>query len=189
MGSLTDSLIEEIARLEARLRADPTFQKLETARTLLRLYTGAVAVPAQVPAEQLTAAAPARDYDRTPKGSAKRVKRSAYDLGGMSGEAARAAIDILRARNGEPLPTADLLEAIAKRGYVFGGTAPQNSLSSLLSKTREIQAGRGGWILATVANELADNADPGEETLSANEPLSAPVEPGGEVAHEKIGLF
>jgi hypothetical protein len=63
-------------------------------------------------------------------------------------DAVTAVVEILRG-NGAPLRTAQLMPLIEQRGIHFAGNAPQNILSSLLSRSSDVvsKGGHIGWAL------------------------------------------
>jgi hypothetical protein len=63
--------------------------------------------------------------------------------------ATRAIASFLKDRT-EPVPTTALLEHLKRQGIQFGGRQPRNTLSVLLSRSKDFVAhGRRGWTMAT----------------------------------------
>jgi hypothetical protein len=76
------------------------------------------------------------------------------------------------------------MDVLARNGIEIGGVKPQNSVSSLLSKTPDIIShGRKGWTLRRDTEKAGDDT-PDKETSPASVQPSTPVEPGEEVAHD-----
>lgn len=157
MSRFIEVLRSEIADLERKLEGDPTYVKLREARRLLAVYASADgrSAPAVV---------------STPIQSTKHVAEPAR-LRQFSGNSA-AALDAAKrfvTNLGRPAKTTEVLEAIAQVGITFGGNAPQNTLSSIMSKSADFKSLRGvGWVLTSgTSKELADDANPTKETSSA----------------------
>lgn len=83
-------------------------------------------------------------------------------------EAVNAVIEVLRLIGG-PVKTADLLEMIGKDGITFAGNAPQNVLSSLLSRSPDVvsKGGHIGWTLKEW--DTAGGAEVGANTPPADD--------------------
>lgn len=147
------TLDEEIAAQERVLAAHPAYIKLKALRVTRALYVGDYVQP------DTTGFLPQRDQSPT-----KSRGRNAPSLAGKSLDAVNAVIEILRDTNA-PLRTAQLMPLIADRGITFSGNAPQNVLSSLLSRSDEVVSlgGHVGWAL-TEWNSA------GGETLGGNAP-------------------
>ena len=127
MAEFIDSLKAEIADLEGQLGADPRYRKIQTLRDALALYH----VGATTPRQRLSAPPGARPF-----------------ASGASAEITKAVEEILSGRR-DPTPTRFILENLAERGVVVGGSRPMNSLSSVLSKSELfVPHGRSGWTLA-----------------------------------------
>jgi hypothetical protein len=132
MGFL-QSLDDEIATQERILESHPAYIKLKALRAARSLYVNSAATS---------------PVAESPAASENSRGRSG-PLSGKSLDALNAAIEILRER-GSPMRTAELLPLIDERGIRFAAIAPQNVLSSLLSRSSEIVSkGRSiGWALA-----------------------------------------
>ena len=77
--------------------------------------------------------------------------------------------------------TAQLLPLIEQRGISFAGNAPQNILSSLLSRSEDVvsQGGHVGWAL----KEWVSAGDPRADTFSS----PADVQPEAEAQGREAG--
>lgn len=167
MDRFVAALQDEIADLEARLLEDPTYIKLREAKRLLDLYVNS-----------------GRAIYRT--ASAFTPPAMTARPGIISGKSLSVvqAVKVYLIGKSDPVSTRDVMAHLASVGITFGGSAPQNTLSSILSKSPDfISNGRAGWTLAE--NKLADDGVPNPGTSSADvQPQSGPVEPGQEVAHD-----
>lgn len=172
----------EIAAQERILEAHPAYIRLKALRATRDAYKSTVA--------QFGAAVAslAKSNDSPPKsflsGAVPRGRGAAPS--GKSLDAVSAVVEILR-ENGAPLRTAQLMPLIEQRGIHFSGNAPQNILSSLLSRSDDVvsKGGHIGWALASWDSEggaSATNMSPPSDV----QPHSGPVEPGQEVAHDNI---
>lgn len=163
MARFVDALNEEIAALERQLEADPTFMKLREARRLLSIYAGQPTI--YPPAQQNVAVG--YIYER-PKHLSQPKQPPASGTGAAAIEAAEA---YLMEKN-RPVPTLELISVLAKQGIAFGGKNPQNTLSSILSKSEQFMPnGRAGWTLAKTDGETksADDTRPNKEASSADQ--------------------
>lgn len=124
----------EIAAQERLLEAHPAYVKLKALRITRAAYVGSADVGSMLgPAASLAAAhAPRKPAPST----------------GRSLDAVSAVVDIL-AEAGRPMRTSELMELIAQRGIHFNAAAPQNVLSSLLSRSDDVvsKGGHIGWAL------------------------------------------
>lgn len=92
--------------------------------------------------------------------------------GGSGNYTAIEASRLVLEQEGRPVPTAHLVELLRPLGVTFGGKTPQNSLSSILSKSELFKTnGRAGWTLnkplASVETKLADDPLPCKEVSPA----------------------
>ena len=134
----------EIAAQERVLEAHPAYVKLKALRATRDAY--------EATASQYGAAVAA--LSKSNEGPPKSLISSAAPRGrgpalsGKSLDAVSAVIEILR-ENGAPLRTAQLMPLIEQRGIHFAGNAPQNILSSLLSRSPDVvsKGGHIGWAL------------------------------------------
>lgn len=125
-----DTLDAEIATQERILETHPAYIKLKALRSTRALYVGGPAPVAE-----------------TKPAQSRGVVRSA-PLSGKSLDAVKAVIDYLRLI-GSPVRTAELMSILEKDGIQFSGNAPQNILSSLLSRSPDVvsKGGHVGWAL------------------------------------------
>lgn len=133
MADFLAALKDEIGGIEAQLRVDPRFRKLESLRSVLALYEegGMAEGPQEVAAQEVAAT---RTVTRVP--SEGRVK--ALELARL----------FLRNRVG-PTPTRDIYDHIMANGGDIGGKDPVSNLSAMLSNSGEfLSNGRAGWTLA-----------------------------------------
>ncbi|WP_107674408.1 hypothetical protein [Pseudogemmobacter blasticus] len=139
-----DILNGEITAQERLLEAHPAYIKLKALRATRDAYGAAGAsYGAAVASFAKGDAAPPKSF----LSSAAPRSRGA-PLSGKSMEAVNAVIEALRLI-GAPVKTADLLDMIGKDGITFAGNAPQNVLSSLLSRSPDVvsKGGHIGWAL------------------------------------------
>lgn len=164
------ALESEIAELERQLTSSPLYVKLRRAQDLRDAYILADSRPAE------RVQATARD-DPRPDPRPTRPFAS-----GTSAAIIDAVKDHLKGRT-TPTRTRDLMDMLSAKGIEVGGAVPQNSVSSMLSKSPDIVShGRAGWTLAE-KNKAGDDA-PSKDASPALTVTSTPVEPGGEVAHD-----
>ena len=170
MSRFLEALNAEIAALEAALEGSPIYMKLREAQRLRNLYVH------EAPSVHVGEA-------HVVATSAVRAKPRLFS--GKSLDALEAAKAFLAGKD-RPTPTVEVMEHLQSVGITFGGLAPQNTVSSILSKSPDFKSnGRAGWTLTE--KSLADDENPAKDASPANDqPQSAPVEPGEEVAHEKI---
>lgn len=137
-----EMLDSEIAAQERLLEAHPAFIKLKALRATRDAY-GAAQYGSTVAALSQSNASPPKSFL-----SASHERARGAPHSGKSLDAVSAAIEILRL-HGQPIRTAPLLELVAQRGIEFSGNAPQNVLSSLLSRSPDVvsKGGHLGWAL------------------------------------------
>lgn len=122
MSNFIEALQDEISTLERRLAADPTYVKLSELRRVLAIYTD-------------SGTSTGRNERRRPPTS------------GISAEILDAAGRILEGRT-RPTTTREIMVLLGQGGIQVGGSKPQNTVSSLLSKSdRFVSHGRFGWTL------------------------------------------
>ena len=147
VAEFIEALKAEIADLEGQLGADPRYRKIQTLRDALALYH----VGSTTPRQRLSAPPGSRPF-----------------ASGASAEITNAVEGILSgSRN--PTPTQFILEKLAERGVLVGGSRPMNSLSSILSKSELfVPHGRSGWTLVNGADtEKAGDASSDQATSPA----------------------
>jgi hypothetical protein len=129
--SFLSLLDQEIEAQERVLEAHPAYVKLKALRAARALYAGSDQHPPVV----------ARQPDAV-------ERRRPAPSAGKSLDAVSAVIEILR-ETGAPLRTMQLMPLIEQRGIHFAGNAPQNILSSLLSRSPDVvsKGGHVGWAL------------------------------------------
>lgn len=135
MSAFLQAVDAEIAALKRELLAHPAYVKMTELKRVRDLY-GAVDKGPSVVADM-----PVQAYDAA-------RKKSAPPMAGKSLEAVKVVAEILAAHQ-KPMRTAELMPHIIQRGIVFNGDAPQNILSSLLSRSEEVvsKGGHVGWAL------------------------------------------
>jgi len=155
-----EMLNSEIAAQELLLEAHPAFIKLKALRATRDAYGVAVASYGSA------VGAMAQSSDAPPKSFLSGVisRSRAAPLSGKSLDAVRASIELLRLHQ-QPIRTAPLLDLVAQRGIEFSGNAPQNVLSSLLSRSPDVvsMGGHVGWALKewdTAGDEMLGEATP-----------------------------
>lgn len=160
MATFISVLDAEIADLERMLEANAIYMKLREARRLRKLYTS----DPDVTSQPFTAHRPSVENN----GLTGAVAQGAASRGRV----VDASIEVLSNRT-SPMTTKQILQALVEKGVTFKGASPQNTLSSLLSKTSNIKSnGRVGWTLVQSNSpeiELADDAGPTRVQSSANE--------------------
>jgi hypothetical protein len=158
------ALDAEIAGLEAALKADARFLKLEEAKRLRALYAGAPVI--ERPTRQISSSN-TRSTPRSPANQA--ILDCAAEM--LSGRAI-------------PTSTSDVYDHVSAK-MTIPGTIPKNNLAAMLSNSPRFQSnGRKGWTLAGDMNEASDtlfNAtseapNPIAATLAV-EPNVKPVDP------------
>ena len=123
---------------------------------------------------------PAQDGQVTPRGESPRPTQAA---GGALAETEARVIAIV-SRYQRPMPTRELLEALAAEDFLVGGQDPLSTLSARLSRAPKLTniRGRGWWFSETAGdNQVLQPVSPAEV-----QPFSAPVKPGEEVAHDTM---
>jgi hypothetical protein len=173
MSAFLQAVESEIAALKRELMAHPAYVKMTELNRVRDLYRAAENAPTATTAIQ-------------PKANEGERKKNAPPMAGKSLEAVNAVIEVLRS-HGKPMRTAELLPHIVERGIIFNGNAPQNILSSLLSRSDDVvsKGGHVGWALASWDSEEGTSAA-SVSPSSDVQPHSGPVEPGQEVAHDNI---
>ena len=204
---LVAALEAEIDSLEAELREDIRFVRLQALRQALALYVdpnGALdrirAANAHVTHPGNVARGPtfhsSAKSDLNPQGSGSRSAGRRTSL--EKARALDAAAMLLRNRSG-PVPTRDILEHLSDFGIDIGGSSPINNLSATLSNSDRFKpVGRAGWVLNEVDNNQhveANEIDPGiyrrismefldEQTFDGISAISNHVEFTGELPDE-----
>jgi len=98
---------------------------------------------------------------------------------GRMTETESAASEIIRANDGKPVQTADMLKELEKRGIVVGGKDPSSTLSARLSRAESLENVRPyGWRLKE-PRQTNEAAAPGQNGGAAASGSTAP--PVGEV--------
>ena len=152
VAEFIEALKAEIADLEGQLAADPRHRKIKALRDTLELYH----VGAITPRQRSAAASGSRPF-----------------ASGASAEIANTVEVILSGRR-DPTPTRFILEKLAERGVVVGGSRPMNSLSSILSKSELfVPHGRSGWTIAANSGHDIEKAGNG---IADPAPLPALIE-------------
>lgn len=167
MSEFMRALESEIAELERQLSASPIYVKLRRAQELRDAYAITdieTKGPAPAPREAPRAARPSAS--------------------GTSAAIVDAVREYLYGKE-IPVPTREIMSVLESRGIAVGGTVPQNSVSSLLSKTPDvISHGRRGWTLDSDKEKAGDDAPGKDASPALFQPSSTSVEPDEEVAHE-----
>jgi hypothetical protein len=162
MPDFVQAIDGEIAALERELEVLPVYVKLRELKRVRSLYVHSDVA--------------AREHGRSNRTEPKTVhaphKKNAPPMSGKSLEAIKAVIGILDLF-GTPMRTAQLIDQLASMGITFSGSAPQNTLSSLLSRSLEVESRGGhiGWAL-TKWNTAGDgaprsNASPADDETPA----------------------
>ena len=142
-------LDDEISAQEKILEAHPSYIKLRSLLATRSLY---------VDKDGPVVAAKASSGDIAHR------RINTYALGGKSLDAVNAVVEILRDHS-KPMRTAELMPFVSARGIFFKGNAPQNILSSLLSRSTDVvsKGGHVGWALKewdTAGDDLLGKAPP-----------------------------
>jgi hypothetical protein len=151
----------EIAAQERLLEANPAYVKLKALRATREAYR----VSAGNHSPSAIAMLPKVNTNAQNGFLSAIVSRTRNTpLSGKSLDAVNAVIRVLRIV-GEPVKTASLLEIIRQDGIEFSGSAPQNVLSSLLSRSPDVvsKGGNVGWALKewdTAGDDLLGGATP-----------------------------
>lgn len=134
------ALEDEIAGLEAALKADPRIQKLEDAKRLLARYTDRAEISQSARMRQVAVPRPAA---RNPANQAILDCAGAFIAG-----------------RADPTPTIDIFDHVGSR-MAIPGTNPKNNLSAMLSNSTRFQSnGRAGWTLSVDEQEASDTLFP-----------------------------
>ena len=135
MSDFISALDHEITDLERALQAHPAFIKLQHLRSVRDLYAKRDDQGANT-----AKVAPTAFRDEAP--TTRRLPTT-----GVSVAILDAVREFLRDRE-YPTPTREIMAMLDRSGIRIGGTNPQNSVSSLMSKAPEILSrGRSGWVL------------------------------------------
>jgi hypothetical protein len=139
MAEFLSALTGEIAELEAELKTDPRFAKLQKLREILSLYSSDNGVVGKG----------AEGQQRTVTRVPSEARAKALELADM----------FLRNRT-TPTPTREILDYIVSNGGEIGGQEPVSNLSAMLSNSETFQSnGRAGWTLKSANfNRLAPEA-------------------------------
>ena len=158
VSNFIEALQAEISTLERHLAEDPTYVKLSEVRRVLAIYKDG-------------ATSTRRNTGRRPPTS------------GISAEILDVAGHILEGRT-QPTPTREIMGLLVERGLQVEGSRPQNTVSSLLSKSDGFFShGRSGWTLAVPNGHDKETAGDERFTEAASPTLldsrpDQPVEPG-----------
>lgn len=161
------ALDAEITGLEATLKADPRFLKLEEAKRLRALYAGAPLVDTP---PRTRASSPLRSAPRSP------ANQAILDC----------AAELLLGRT-TPTSTSDVYAHVSAK-MTIPGTVPKNNLAAMLSNSPRFQSnGRKGWTLAGDTNEASDTLF--DTTPEAPNPIAATlaVEPNVKPVDPALG--
>lgn len=150
MPGFVDALDTEISELEQELMGNPVYVKLQEARRLRAIYTKEPASPA------------------LPQPRVRRRTRTT----GASVTILEAVREFLSTKTA-PTPTREIMDMLEQRGIELSGAVPQNTVSSILSKTDDVIAnGRSGWTLTPPDNAETNSTDDTNPTKEAS-----PVDP------------
>jgi hypothetical protein len=153
MSRFVEALDSEIEALESALQADPRYMKLREAKRLRDVYVGIDATPAA--------------YTKSPEATKRFAGKSLETIN---------AVKVFLASELRPVPTMKIVEHLEILGIKYGGETPQNTVSSILSKSPDFTSnGRSGWTLTR--KEKADDTIPTVESSSALFQPSGPVKP------------
>lgn len=153
MSNFVDVLTAEIAALEEKLHKDPTYVRLQAAKELLSTYGSNTEVSLRAVSTKVVVGRPEVRSGTRPLAS------------GMSGQIASAVREYLADKT-DPVPTREIMDMLLQRGIEITGSNPQNTVSSILSKSEDIQAnGRAGWTLKRNDPPIG-GSDTGEVTAS-----------------------
>ena len=148
-----------------------TRRKLLALEALAAVYRGEPST-----ASQVLRARPAREHVKVPASA----MLQSYDRTGRprkNAETVAEAERLIRANNGVPMPTVDLLKLLEDADFKINGDNPQNNLSAMLSNSGLFQAnGREGWTLKRPSSEIV-SASAGGSRLDPEPP--ADVVPAG----------
>lgn len=152
MSHFPDALRAEMTALEAELKGDPRYRKLEVLRAALAVYDDTNDVVGESASKSNS---PVRRGNPTPRQpSESRIK------------ALHLAREYLTGRD-EPVTTRELFEHLVSQGAEIGGERPANNLSAMLYNSKQfVSHGRAGWTLPRegepVDNGPADASDRGD---------------------------
>lgn len=204
---LVVALEAEIESLEAELREDIRFVRLQALRQALALYVDPDGALNRIRAASTQVIHPGHvargsTIHRTTKSDSEQFVSGSRSAGRRtSAEKARAldaAAMLLRNRSG-PVPTRDILDHLTDFGIDIGGSSPINNLSATLSNSDRFKpVGRSGWVLnewETTEHSEAKEIDPGiyrrismefldEQTFDSISAISSHVEFTGEIPDE-----
>lgn len=139
MTRFAQALDAEISDLEAELGRDPKFLKLHELKRVRELYRSNLPTTLGMVAGDVVPASPRQ-------------------FSGRSLDALNAAKTFLNDKI-RPVSTTEILRHLNDLDITFGGERPQNTLSSILSKSPDFKAnGRSGW---TLNKEKADGVSVG----------------------------
>jgi hypothetical protein len=144
MSDFLNALDREVAALERQLSEHPAYRKLAELRRVRSIYTGEEKTHQTLPIT----------------GSFQRRARAPST--GKRSEILQAILDFLREKSG-PTKTADILAHVQQLGFEVGGANPSNTISSILSKSDEVDS-KGwsvGWVLKD--NDLTGGANKPDE--------------------------
>lgn len=158
------ALEAEIADLEAELRADVRFVRLDQLRRIYALYTdpdGALAEMQPLGPRVINPGSVQGTSFAAPHVAAaiaRGVSRAGRKKSADKAQALEAVELHLNNRSG-PVPTRELLEHLQDLGIEVGGSSPLNNLSAMLSNSDKfLSHGRLGWAL-TPQNASTDAAE------------------------------
>ena len=127
MSDFLEYMKAEIADLERQLAADRRYMKLASLKQVLEMYEA----PAHGSRRRSASSSGSRPF-----------------ASGVSVDILKVARELLAGRT-EPTSTQAIMQALSDHGVHVGGTVPQNSVSSILSKATDfVSHGRSGWTLA-----------------------------------------
>jgi len=183
--NFVDALDAEIAELDASLRADSRYIKLQELRRIRSLYANNEEdeSPDRTTNPIIERRGNVTIYRRTGRRPSPERQRAVEEA------------EALVVGRTAPTLTADILDHINRQGIKIEGANPQANLSSLLYRSGRFQShGRNGWTLKPdLRNTEAAGAEPSKEPPAASvngttegvgpQP-SEPVEPGWEVGHD-----
>lgn len=137
MTQFVEALEAELADLERELKSHPAFVKLTELRKVRSMYIASMGSAAATRTPPVASFPPAAPRPRDRPASGKTLEAL---------QAAEAYLDA----HGKPKRTSEILRALEGNGIVFEGNAPQNTLSSILSKSDDFvsKGGHIGWALA-----------------------------------------
>lgn len=159
---LVSALEAEIESLEAELREDIRFVRLQTLRQALALYVDPDAALDQLRAAGLSVVQSGQVSRGSTPGRQNRVNFSTLTAAQRNAgrrtsveksQAMDAAAMLLRNRSG-PVPTREILDHLIDYGIDIGGSSPLNNLSATLSNSDRFKSlGRNGWVLDEIDSQ------------------------------------